>query len=176
MNLVDVLTKNNNLVSQLSKQFNLGQDQSQSAISILSKALASKNKKNTSNPSGLNALLGALQKGNHQRYIEQPHVLEREESTQEGNGILKHILGSKDVSRRVAQKASVQTGIGESVLKKMLPLIAGAAMGNLSKHSSELGISSNSLNPQQSAGGLLSFLDGDKDGSIMDDLLGFLKQ
>jgi hypothetical protein len=47
----------------------------------------------------------------------------------DGNGILGHILGSKDVSRQVAAQASARTGIGADVLKKMLPLVATLAMG-----------------------------------------------
>jgi hypothetical protein len=43
-----------------------------------------------------------------------------------GNEILGHIFGSKDVSRDVAGQASQQTGIDTSVLKKLLPIVAGA--------------------------------------------------
>jgi len=43
-----------------------------------------------------------------------------------GNEILGHIFGSKDVSRDVAAQASQQSGVDTSVLKKLLPIVAGA--------------------------------------------------
>ncbi|MEO6225572.1 MAG: DUF937 domain-containing protein [Sphingomicrobium sp.] len=43
-----------------------------------------------------------------------------------GNEILGHIFGSKDASREVAAQASQQSGVDASVLKKLLPIVAGA--------------------------------------------------
>jgi hypothetical protein len=43
-----------------------------------------------------------------------------------GNEILVHIFGSKDASRDVAAQASQQSGVDASVLKKLLPIVAGA--------------------------------------------------
>ena len=43
-----------------------------------------------------------------------------------GNQILGHIFGSKDTSREVATKASQESGVDPSVLKKLLPIVAGA--------------------------------------------------
>lgn len=43
-----------------------------------------------------------------------------------GNQILGHIFGSKDKSREVASEASQQSGVDSSVLKKLLPIVAGA--------------------------------------------------
>lgn len=43
-----------------------------------------------------------------------------------GNQILGHIFGSKDTSRDVAAQASQQSGIDTGVLKKLLPIVAGA--------------------------------------------------
>jgi hypothetical protein len=50
-----------------------------------------------------------------------------------GNGILGEIFGSKDVSRNVAQQASARTGLDQSVLKKMLPMVAMMVTGYLAK-------------------------------------------
>ena len=54
-----------------------------------------------------------------------------------GNGILGHLLGSKDVSREVASRAAAQTGLSADVLKRMLPLAATLMMGAFSKHSGD---------------------------------------
>lgn len=43
-----------------------------------------------------------------------------------GNEILGHIFGSKDASRDVAAQASQTSGVDASVLKRLLPIVAGA--------------------------------------------------
>ena len=43
-----------------------------------------------------------------------------------GNQILGHIFGSKDTSRDVATQASQESGVDPSILKKLLPILAGA--------------------------------------------------
>jgi hypothetical protein len=43
-----------------------------------------------------------------------------------GNQVLGHIFGSKDVSSDVAAQASQQSGVDPSILKKLLPIVAGA--------------------------------------------------
>ena len=57
----------------------------------------------------------------------------------DGNSILGHIFGSKDVSRQVASQVSAQTGIGESALKAMLPIVAAMMMGSMSKRVAQPG-------------------------------------
>lgn len=56
----------------------------------------------------------------------------------DGNGILGHIFGSKDVSRNVAGRAAEQTGISSAILRKMLPMVATLVVGALSKKASGL--------------------------------------
>jgi len=51
----------------------------------------------------------------------------------DGNAILDHIFGSKEVSRGVAREAAGLSGVGSSVLKKMLPVIASMVIGALAK-------------------------------------------
>lgn len=135
INLLDMImsAQGGNTAQQVGAQLGLNQQQSQSAIAALLPAISSALKQNTSNPQGLAGLLGALQGGNHDQYLEKPETLGQAESITDGNAILGHLFGSKDVSRAVAGRASEQTGIGADVLKKLLPLVATMAMGSLSK-------------------------------------------
>ena len=55
---------------------------------------------------GLAALAGALQSGGHQKYVERPAVLDSDDEINDGNRILRHLFGSKDVSRNVAANAA----------------------------------------------------------------------
>jgi hypothetical protein len=177
MNILDVILQSQGgaAVQQLGNQFELGPDQAQSALSALLPALAAGLQRNMSSQGGLDSLLGALAGGNHQRYLEAPGSLADAASTLDGNGILGHIFGSKEVSRQVAQRASAQTGIDASILKKMLPLVAGLVMGGLSSQRSPVPGGS-PASGFGSAGGLLEMLtpvlDSNRDGSALDDILG----
>jgi len=193
MNLLqEILSRQNGaIVQQLAGQFGLDGQQAQAAIGQLVPALARGIRNNASSGNGLQSLMGALQNGNHSRYVEQPTSLSDAATTQEGNGILGHIFGSKEVSREVANRASQQTGVGSMILKQMLPVLATAVMGAMSKQSSSAssnsvggllqGLLSAATGSQQSAsagsgalGMLNNFLDADNDGSALDDIMGML--
>jgi len=135
MNLLDMImsAQNGAAIEQAGAQAGLDKSQAQSAVMALLPAISSALKNNTRTPQGLGGLLGALQGGNHDQYIENPQMLGRPETVQDGNAILGHLFGSKDVSRAVASHASQKSGIGADLLKKMLPLVATMAMGSLSK-------------------------------------------
>ncbi len=122
---------------QLGSQFGLSDDMTQKAMAALIPALAAGLKSNASKPGGVEALLGALNKGSHDRYIDEPSLLGRPETRNDGNSILGHLLGSKDMSRSVASQASQKTGLDSTILKQMLPVIATMVMGSLSKKSQE---------------------------------------
>jgi hypothetical protein len=137
-------------------------------------ALAAGLQRNMGSEGGLEGLLSALTTGGHERYLEDPSTLSDPATTEDGNGILAHVFGSKDVSRRVAQRASDQTGIGVGVLKQMLPLVAAMVMGGLSRRAT---VSADSDSPAAGgASGLLAMLtpmlDRNRDGSVIDDVLG----
>ena len=124
---------------QLGKQFGLDDSQVSSALSALVPALAAGFQRNMSSPQGLEGLISALGGGQHQRYLDDGSALSRAETIADGNGILGHVFGSKDVSRQVASRAAAQTGIGEGVLKSMLPIVAAMMMGTMSKQVSRPG-------------------------------------
>ncbi len=154
-------------VDQIAKKLGLDQSAVAGVIGALAPALGSGLAKNTQSSGGLDSLLGALKKGGHQRYLEDPALSVDDNGVAEGNKILGHILGSKDVSRQLASRAAEQTGVSDSLIKKMLPMIATMAMGALSKKSTESPESGSDL------GGVLgAFLGGGDNNSMVDDLIG----
>lgn len=163
MNLLDMIlqAKNGQVAQNAGAQLGLDANQSQQAIAALLPAISSALKMNTSKPDGLGALLGTLQKGHHDRYLDDPDIYARpDEVRQDGNAILGHLFGSKDVSRAVAGRAAQQTGIGDDILKKLLPMVATMAMGSLSKQTREpsmaeqiAGLALGGGNTRQSSGG-----------------------
>lgn len=175
MNLLDTIINAGGgaVVQNMSKSLGLGETQTQSALGQLLPAVARAIGNNGSSGDGFGALLGALGKGNHQRYLENPELLGQNDTVNDGNNILGHLFGNKEVSRNIASKASANTGIGADILKKMLPMVASVAMGALSQKAAGSGMLGAKAQAQPSGlGDLASFLDFDGDGSIADDLLG----
>lgn len=172
---------------ELARNFGLNRSQVSDVVRQVAPAMARGVKRNAEDDNGLADLIGALKKGNHGRYVEQPKILTRPETVDDGNGILGHIFGNKDVSRNVARHAAEKTGVSDSIIKKMLPVLATMVMGSLAKKAtggfgggnilgSILGGGSAPARAPASQGGLGDilggFLDADQDGSMLDDLLG----
>jgi hypothetical protein len=176
MDLLQVITQaqGGDTVRHLGEKFGLDGNQTRDALSALLPSLAGAVKQNASSPNGLESLMGALHNGDHSRYLDDPEALA--EASNEGNGILGHLFGDKQVSREVAARASAQTGIGADVLKKMLPVVASMVMGGLSKRAPGVAVASTS---GFARGGLMDMLtpmlDRNRDGSAMDDILGMAK-
>ena len=137
MDLLDLLKAagGGDSVGQLSDAVGLGSSDTSKLIAALAPALMGGLTKNAGNSSGLDSLRSALQRGGHDRYIDKPDLMRSDDTRLDGNKILGHILGSKDVSRQVATTAEKDTGIDASLIKKALPLVATLAMGAMSKKS-----------------------------------------
>ena len=159
------------VLQKVAGQFGLDESQAASAIQALLPAITGGVQRNTEQAGGLESLLGALTSGNHQQYLDDPSTLE--DATQDGNSILGHLLGTKDVSRQVAAQAAEQTGLGADLMKQMLPIVASLAMGALSKQSAGNNLAGMVQGGQASGvmGLLGSFLDQNRDGSMVDDVL-----
>jgi hypothetical protein len=164
--------QNGKAVQQIGSEVGLGPDQTKAALAALMPALAAGMQKNIQGQGGLDSLMAALSKGNHQQYLDNPSSLGNAAAVLDGNGILGHLLGSKDVSRAVAGKAAAQTGLSAEILKKLLPLAATAMMGAFAKQQATPAASASS------GGGIMSMLgpllDRDRDGSIVDDVTSML--
>lgn len=199
MNLLQSLLEANGgqLVGQLARNFGIDETQAGAALNQLVPALAGGMRNNLGQQGGLESLLGALQRGQHGRYVEDPALLGQPDTVADGNAILGHLFGSKDVSRQVAARAAAQSGLDPSLLKQMLPVIAAMAMGALNRQAGGAtgrqastpldaggglgGLLGGLLGggagaaPGGNVGGLLNaFLDHNRDGSIVDDVLGML--
>ena len=135
MGLADMLlnTHGGGATELLAQRFGISPEQAASAVSALVPALASGLQQKTTNEGGLQWLLGALAGGREQQYVEDHQALDRPGTIADGNAILGHLLGSKDVSRQVASRAAAQTGLGVDLLKRMLPVVAAMAMGAIGK-------------------------------------------
>ncbi|MGI9263090.1 MAG: DUF937 domain-containing protein [Woeseiaceae bacterium] len=172
MNFMDLLKEagGTGSIGALSKQLGIGDGDTGKLVEALGPALTRGLQKQTENPATLDGLTKALSGGNHQRYLDDPDLVGREDAITDGNKILGHLFGSKDVSRNVAAQAAQQTGLESSLIKKALPLLAGLAMGALSKKGPE-------NEKSGGLGGLLGgLLGGGNDGIDLDDVLGLARK
>lgn len=171
MNVLDMISGNNATVDQLGAAVGLDRAQTSSALAALLPALTSGLQRNTQTSDGLSSLVGALASGQHSRYLDNPSILTQAAAFTDGNGILGHVLGTKETSRAVAAQASAQTGISPDILKRLLPLVATVLMGTLARQQA----SAPSAAPGGGLTGMLgSMLDSNRDGSVVDDMASML--
>lgn len=137
MNFMDLLNNagGQDSLGQLGSKLGIGSSDMSGLVGAVAPALMRGFQQQTTSAAGLGALQAALAKGDHQRYLNAPELMASEEARDDGNKILGHVFGSKDVSRNVAAQAAQNTGIDASLIKKALPLLAGLAMGVMSKNS-----------------------------------------
>ncbi|MGE3512889.1 MAG: DUF937 domain-containing protein [Vicinamibacterales bacterium] len=172
MNIMDLVlnAQNGSAALAAGQQVGLSADQTTAALSALVPPLTAGLQRNATQPGGLDALVSALAKGGHAQYVDDLAAIRRPETVADGNAILGHILGNKEASRAVAAQAAAQTGLSADVLKKLLPIVATMVMGSLAKK--------RSAPAGAGAGDLLSMLtpmlDQNRDGSVVDDIVGKL--
>jgi hypothetical protein len=175
MNLMDLIGQagGGESLGNLGGALGLDASDTGALVGALAPALMRGMQKQTESAGGLAGLTNALDSGKHQQYLDKPDLISASSSIADGNGILGHLFGSKDVSRNVATQAAQTTGIDVGLIKKALPMLAGLAMGAVSKNR-DSGDSSGSL-----LGGMLGGLVGDSggsDGFDLDDVLGLAKK
>lgn len=185
MQITDILSQTGGLQS-MARELGVSESQAADGAAALIPALLGGFKKQAqSQPGGIEGLGGLLGQLGGSGLLDnllgaQPTDVGR------GNDVLGQIFGSKDVSRTVAQNASAQSGLDPALLKKMLPMLAMAVAGFMSKQqggasplSAQGGLGNllGGLLGGQSAGdgrgvsGLASMLDLNGDGNPLDDIL-----
>ena len=137
MPLYDMMksAQNGEAMRAMAQQFGLNESQMDQAMAALMPAFSTGLKRNAANPMDMSNFLSALAGGNHAQYFENMQTAFSPQAKQEGNGILGHLFGSKEVSRAVAAQAEAATGIGQEIFKQMLPVLATSIMGGLFKQS-----------------------------------------
>ena len=138
MNIVDEVlgAQNGQGLTNLAQQFGLTEDQTRLAANTLVPRLVSGLK---SNGGGADSIMGLMTQGNFSHFFHAPAGNADPAATDQGNGALGKIFGSKDVSSAVAEQSAKQTGIDSGILKKMLPVLATLVLGALASRLSAPG-------------------------------------
>lgn len=149
MPLFDMIMRAQNgaAMDAMAKQFNLAQEQAAQAMAALLPAFSTGFKRSSANPYDMTSLMNAMFSGNYAKYFEDVGKAFTPQGMADGNAILERLFGSKDVSRAVAEQAAQLTGIGQDVLKKMMPAMADTLMGGLFKQMSGQMATSNAFSP-----------------------------
>ncbi|MFD1745884.1 DUF937 domain-containing protein [Rhizobium helianthi] len=140
--------QNGAAMDAMAKQFNLAQEQAAQAMAALLPAFSSGFKRSSANPYDMSSLMNAMFSGNYAKYFEDVGKAFTPQGMADGNAVLERLFGSKDVSRAVAEQAAQLTGIGQEVLKKMMPAMADTLMGGLFKQMSGQMASANAFSPE----------------------------
>jgi hypothetical protein len=119
-------------IDSLARQFGLQNNQVQSALEALLPAFSMGLQKQAENPASMFEMFGKAAQGPFADMFDQG--AQQQEAQSAGNDILGSLFGSKDMSRAVAAQASAVSGIGASVMKAMLPVIASMLMGGMMKN------------------------------------------
>ena len=135
-NLYEILAdaQNGEAMSELGRQFGLSPQQTQAAVAALLPAISMGLKRATATPEGLGNLLAVMgaQPDLYAMY-DDPQVAFSREGRAAGNTALARMFGSPEASRAIADQAQQLSGISSSILKKLLPVLAGIIISSLMK-------------------------------------------
>jgi hypothetical protein len=136
--LFDMMLKAQNgaAMDTMAKQFNLAQEQAAQAMAALMPAFSSGFKRTAANPYDFSMLMNGMSSGGYAKYFEDMSRAFTPQGMADGNAVLEKLFGSKEVSRAIAEQAATLTGIGQDVLKRMMPAMADTIMGGLFKQMS----------------------------------------
>ena len=181
----------NTVVNQLTEKIGLGsQDQTQSAAQNAFSTLLGAVSKNAATEQGAQQLNQVLEEDhdgsildNLTSFLGSGPTQNVSERATNGNGILGHLLGNKQ--QGIVQGLSQVNNMSPEATQSLLTTVAPMVMGVLGKAKQSQGFDASglvSLLGQQTAakqapgqlGGLLSMLDSDGDGNVIDDIGGML--
>jgi hypothetical protein len=174
------------IINGVSSQTGQSENKTGDLLSMAMPVLMGAMQRNSSTPEGASGLLGALTGKHNGGILDNLGGLfdggVDQSVTDDGAGILGHILGNKQpaVENALSQKSGIDAGSVAQILKVAAPILLGmlgkqAKQNNVSDAnglSGLLGSISGGGSKQQSL--IESFLDADGDGSILDDVAGML--
>ena len=152
--LFDMMLKaqNGTAMDAMAKQFNLAQEQAAQAMAALMPAFSSGLKRTATNPYDFGALMNTMMSGSYAKYFEDLGKTFTPQGVADGNAVLEKLFGSPEVSRAIAAQAAQLTGVGQEVLKKMMPAMADTLMGGMFKgQMTKQWLDSLGLQPKQAA-------------------------
>ncbi len=167
----------------VSRQLGIDESTASTAIAAALPMLIGGLARNAATPQGADSLANAVSNDHDGSIFDQLGSFLRNPGSGSGDGILGHVFGGRrsHVENAVAQSS----GLDAATVSRLLAMLAPIVMGGLGKvqRESELGardmagmLQRETARVRQASpmGGLLSLLDADGDGSVVDDVAGIL--
>ena len=117
----------------LASSFGVNPSQASTAISTILEELSRRIERNTLSRGGVADMVALLDRPAAGRALLDPQRLAAPDTISAGDHVLNVLIGNKDTSRAIAQRAARASGLDETVLKKMLPVVASMMIGGLQK-------------------------------------------
>jgi hypothetical protein len=167
-------------ISQISNKLGIDPGTAGKAVAIALPLLIAALARNSSTPSGANALDQAVARDHDGSILDDVGGFLNSGNTADGAGILGHVFGNQQnsVEGALAQRTGLDPGSAGQILAMVAPLVLGA----VGKTKMEQGLDANGLSaylgdqqqvqsaPPDMMGMLGGFLDSNQDGSVVDDL------
>lgn len=133
MPLFDMLMRaqNGQAMNDMAARFGLDLDEMNKVTQALMPAFSTGFKRNAASPDAFNQLMQNLASGDYAQYFENATKAFSPAGISDGNLALGQIFGSKDISRAIAAQTEAFTGVGQEIVKQMLPVYASTIMGGM---------------------------------------------
>jgi hypothetical protein len=132
--------QNGQAMQNLARQYGLSQQQTQSAIDALLPAFSMGLQRQTQDPHAFGNLAQMMTASPFAKMYDADGDGIPDNARAMGNDVLSQLFGSKEVSNAVTAQAAATSGVGQTILKQMLPVIASMVMGGLFKSTSNQGL------------------------------------
>jgi hypothetical protein len=162
-NLLEMMmqAQGGNAMQNMANQFGLAPQQAQSAMEALLPAFQMGMQRQTQSVDGLQQMMQMFGGGQFAGFHDADGDGIPDNAASQGNDVLGMLFGNKDTSRAVAAQAAAMSGVSDSIIKQMLPVVASMLMGGLFKGAMGNGLGG--LMGQAMQGGL---------GNIMGSMMG----
>ena len=119
--------------ANLASSFGINPSQTSIAVSTMLEELSRRVERNTLSRGGVADMVALLDRPAAGRALSDPQRLAAPVTIAAGDHVLDVLIGNKDTSRAIAQRAARASGLDETVLKKLLPVVASMMIGGLQK-------------------------------------------
>ena len=175
------------LISGVAGQTNQPESKTADVLSMAMPLLLGAMKKNVSSPGGAQGLMSALSGKHNGSILDNLGGLFEggvdDQVMQDGAGILGHVFGNKQpqVENALSQKSGLDAGAIAQILKIAAPIVMGyigkeTAQSNVNDSSGMNALLGSMLGgqPKENQSLIMTLLDADGDGSILDDVAGMV--
>ena len=142
VNLLDIMrqAQQGAGMNNMARQFGLSPADAQRAVETLLPAFSLGFRRNAMNPGTFGPFLDALSSGRYAPFFDGT-TLTLGGASPPGGELMGQIFGSPEVTRQIAQQASLMSGVGAQVLQQMMPTIAAVLVGGMTRNASLEGVS-----------------------------------